>query len=67
MNPWIHLNTTLRLTHTYLAITPTVASLLQDQIEFLQEQLKPKDKIINCLIEFFPEMAMCFFRKRQQH
>ena len=47
--------------------TDRIISLLQDQIEFLQEQLKSKDKIINSLIENFPEMTMCFFRKRQQH
>ena len=31
--------------------TDRIASLLQDQIESLQEQLKSKGKIINCLIE----------------
>ena len=31
--------------------TDRIISLLQDQIEFLQEQLKSKDKIINSLIE----------------
>ena len=43
--------------------TDRIISLLQNQIEFLQEQLKSKDKIINSLIEnlsrnddvFFPQ------------
>ena len=49
--------------------TDRIISLPQDQIEFLQEQLKSKDKIINSLIkEQIPsEMTMYFFRKRQQH
>ena len=38
--------------HTVLLLTPTEKiSLLQDQIRFLLEQLKSKDKIINSLTE----------------
>ena len=36
-------------------------SLLQDQIEFLQEQLKSKDKIINSLIENLSKNDDVFF------
>ena len=48
--------------------TDRIISLLQDQIEFLQEQLKSKDKIINSLIENLSRNDdVYFFRKRQQH
>ena len=47
--------------------TDRIISLLQDQIEFLQEQLKSKDKIINFLIENLSRNDDVFFRKRQQH
>ena len=46
--------------------TDRIISLLQDQIEFLQEQLKSKDKIINLLIENLSRNDdVLFFRKRQ--
>ena len=47
--------------------TDRIISLLQDQIEFLQKQLKFKDKIINSLIENLSRNGDVFFRKRQQH
>ena len=43
--------------------TNRIISLLQDQIEFLQKQLKSKDKIINSLIENLSRNGDCFFRK----
>ena len=39
-------------------------SLLQDQIEFLQEQLKSKDKIINSLIENISRNDDVFFSQK---
>ena len=47
--------------------TDRIISQLQDQIEFLQEQLKSKDKIINSLIGNLSRNDDVFFRKRQQH
>ena len=38
-----------------------IISLLQDQIEFLQEQLKSEDKIINSLIENLSRNDDSFF------
>ena len=38
--------------------------LLQDQIEFLQEQLKSKDKIINSLIESLSRNDDVFFLQK---
>ena len=38
--------------------------MLQDQIEFLQEQLKSKDKIINSLIENLSRNDDVFFLQR---
>ena len=46
--------------------TDRIISQLQDQIEFLQKQLKSKDKIINSLIENLSRNDDVFFRKRQQ-
>ena len=41
--------------------TDRIISLLQDQIEFPQEQLKSKDKIINSLIENLSRNDDVFF------
>ena len=41
--------------------TDRIISLLQDQIEFLQEQLKSKDRIIKSLIEIFSRNDDVFF------
>ena len=43
--------------------TDRIIFLLQDQIEFLQEQLKSKDKIINSLIENLTRNDDVFFAK----
>ena len=45
-------------------ITDRIISLLQDQIEFLQEQLKSKDKIINSLIENLSRNDDLFFSQK---
>ena len=47
--------------------TDRIISLLQDQIEFLQEQLKSKDNIINSLIENLSRNDDVFFCKRKHH
>ena len=44
--------------------TDRIISLLQDQIEFLQEQLKSKDKIINSLIENLSRNDDAFFLQK---
>ena len=44
--------------------TDRIISLLQDQIEFLQEQLKSKDKIINSLIENLSRNDDLFFSQK---
>ena len=44
--------------------TDRIISLLQDQIEFLQEQLKSKDKIINSLIENLSRNDDAFFSQK---
>ena len=44
--------------------TDRIISLLQDQIEFLQEQLKSKDKIINSLIENLSRNDDVFFSQK---
>ena len=44
--------------------TDRIISLLQDQIEFLQEQLKSKDKIINSLIENLSRNNDVFFLQK---
>ena len=44
--------------------TERIISLLQDQIEFLQEQLKSKDKIINSLIENLSRNDDVFFSQK---
>ena len=44
--------------------TNRIISLLQDQIEFLQEQLKSKDKIINSLIENLSRNDDVFFSQK---
>ena len=41
-----------------------IISLLQNQIEFLQEQLKSKDKIINSLIENLSRNNDVFFSQK---
>ena len=44
--------------------TDRIISLLQDQIEFLQKQLKSKDKIINSLIENLSRNDDVFFSQK---
>ena len=44
--------------------TDKIISLLQDQIEFLQKQLKSKDKIINSLIENLSRNDDVFFSQK---
>ena len=44
--------------------TDTIISLLQDQIDFLQEQLKSKDKIINSHIENLSRNDDVFFSQK---
>ena len=44
--------------------TDRIISLLHDQIEFLQEQLKSKDKIINSLIESLSRNDDVFFSQK---
>ena len=44
--------------------TDRIISLLQGQIEFLQEQLKSKDKIINSLIENLSRNDDVFFSQK---
>ena len=44
--------------------TDRIISLLQDQIEFLQEQLKSKDKIINSLTENLSRNDDIFFSQK---
>ena len=44
--------------------TNRIISLLQDQIEFLQEQLKSKEKIINSLIENLSRNDDAFFSQK---
>ena len=41
-----------------------IISLLQDQIEFLQEELKSKDKIINSFIETLSRNDDVFFSQK---
>ena len=45
--------------------TDRIISLLQDQIEILQEQLKSKDKIMNSLIENFSRSGDVFFLQKE--
>ena len=47
--------------------TDRMISLLQVQIEFLKEQLKSNDEIINSLRKSFQKRRCIFFCKRQQH
>ena len=46
--------------------TDIIISMLQDQIEFLQEQLKSKDKIINSLIENLSRNDDVFFLQKAE-
>ena len=56
------------LQHNASNNTDRIISLLQDQIEFLQEELKSKNKIVNSLIENLSRNDdVFFFRKRKQH
>ena len=56
------------LQHNASNNTDRIISLLQDQIEFLQEELKSKNKIVNSLIENLSRNDdVFFFLKRKQH
>ena len=56
------------LLHNTSNNTDRIISLLQDQIEFLQEELKSENKIVNSLIESLSRNDdVFFFRKRKQH
>ena len=50
--------------HEHSNNTDRIISLLQDEIEFLQEQLKSKDKIINSLIENLSRNDDVFFSQK---
>ena len=61
MNSLLDSNTT---SHSNEPNTDRIISLLQDQIEFLQEQLKSKDKIINSLKENISRNECMFFSQK---
>ena len=50
--------------HEHSNNTDRIISLLQDEIEFLQEQIKSKDKIINSLIENLSRNDDVFFSQK---
>ena len=61
MNSLLDSSTT---SHSNEPNTDRIISLLQDQIEFLQEQLKSKDKIINSLKENISRNECMFFSQK---
>ena len=54
------------LLHNTSNNTDRIISLLQDQIEFLQEELKSENKIVNSLIESLSRNDDVFFFSRKE-